>query len=74
VTVIANTIIRARSETPCTKPRRPAPIDATPVYWNYDKPGHFATIYPEPRKVNIKEVGEELYKLEEENESGKEEP
>jgi hypothetical protein len=71
---MANTIMRARSKTPCTKPRRPTPIDATPIYWNCDKPGYFATTCPEPRKVNIKEVGEELYKLEEGNESGKEEP
>jgi hypothetical protein len=71
---MANATMRARSETPRTKPRRPTPIDATPVYWNCDKPGHFATTYPEPRKVNIKEVGEELYEPEEENESGKEEP
>jgi hypothetical protein len=32
VIVIANAIIRARSKTPRTKPRRPTPIDATPVY------------------------------------------
>jgi hypothetical protein len=74
VTVIANTTMRARSETPRTEPRRPASIDATPVYWNCDKPGHFTTIYPEPRKVNIKEVREESYEPEEGNESGKEEP
>jgi hypothetical protein len=74
VTVIANTIIRARSKTPRTKPRRPTPIDATPVYWNCNKPGYFATIYPEPRKINIKEVGEESYKPEEGNELRKEEP
>jgi hypothetical protein len=29
---------------------------------------------PEPHKVDLKELGEELYKLEEEDESGKEEP
>jgi hypothetical protein len=46
----------------------------TPVYWNCDKLGHFATTCPEPRKVNIKEVREELYKPEEGNKSGKEEP
>jgi hypothetical protein len=67
-------MMRARSKTPCTKPRRPTPIDATPVYWNCDKPGHFTTIYLEPYKVDIKEVGEESYKLEEGNKSGKEEP
>ena len=71
---MANAIMRARSETPYTKPRRPTPIDATPVYWNYNKPGYFATICPEPRKVDIKEVGEELYKPEEGNKSGKKEP
>jgi hypothetical protein len=50
------------------------PIDATLVYENYNKPGYFATIYLEPCKVNLKEVEEELYKPEEENKSGKEEP
>ena len=71
---MANATMRARSETPRTEPRRPAPTDATPVCWNCDKPGHFATTCPEPRKVDIKEVGEESYEPEEGNESGKEEP
>jgi hypothetical protein len=71
---IASPAIRARSETPRTEPRRPAPADTTPICWNCDKPGHFATTCPEPRKVDLKEMEEESYESEEGNESGKEEP
>jgi hypothetical protein len=50
--------IRARSETPRTEPRRPAPADATVICFNCDKPGHYATVCPEPRKTDLKEIEE----------------
>ena len=74
VTATASPTIRARSETPCTEPRRPAPADATVICFNCDKPGHYATTCPEPRKVDLKEMEEDLYEQEGEDESGKEEP
>lgn len=65
--------VRARSETPRVEPRRPAPADATTICFNCNKPGHFATTCPEPRRGDIKEIeGEEPYDAEN-DESGKEE-
>jgi hypothetical protein len=66
--------VRARSETPCTEPCCPAPIDTNITCFNYNKLGHFASICLEPRKRDLKEIEEEeLYKPEE-NKSGKKEP
>ena len=52
--------VRAKSETPRTEPRRPAPADATFTCFNCDKPGHIAKECPEPRRGDLKEVKEEL--------------
>jgi hypothetical protein len=69
--------VRAKSETPRTEPRRPAPADAVFTCFNCDKPGHIAKECPEPRRGDLKEIEEELeesYDDDQDEDSGKEEP
>jgi len=69
--------VRARSETPHAEPRRPPPANATLICFNCDKPGHYASECPELRKVEVKEIEEELeesYDYNQDEDSGKEEP
>jgi len=42
------------------------------ICFNCNKLGYYTTTYLKPRKVNLKELEEELYKLEEKDESRKE--
>jgi hypothetical protein len=67
--------VRARSETPRTEPRRPAPADATFTCFNCDKPGHIAKECLEPRRGDLKEIEEELKGSydDQDEDSGKEE-
>jgi len=74
-TTASTPFVRARSETPRAGPRRPAPADATVLCYNCDKPGHYASACPEPRKGDLKEIGEEKLDVRvDEDESGNEEP
>jgi hypothetical protein len=68
--------VRARSETPRTEPRRPAPANAVFTCFNCDKPGHIAKECPEPQRGDLKEIGEELEGSydDQDEDSGKEEP
>jgi hypothetical protein len=68
--------VRAKSETPRTEPRRPAPADATFTCFNCDKPGHIAKECLEPRRGDLKEIEEEPEEsyYDQDEDSGKEEP
>ena len=56
--------------------RQATPLDSTITCYNCHKPGHIAPSCPEPRKGDLKEIEEELYDDQEnnDNESGNEEP
>jgi hypothetical protein len=56
--------------------RQATPLDSTITYYNCYKPGHIAPSCPEPRKGDLKEIEEELYNDQEnnDNESGNKEP
>jgi hypothetical protein len=75
-TIAHSPFVRARSETPRTEPRRPAPADATFTCFNCDKTGHIAKECPEPRRGDLKEIEEELEEScdDQDEDSGKEEP
>lgn len=75
-TIAHSPLVRARSETPRTEPRRPVPADATFTCFNCDKTGHIAKECPEPRRGDLKEIEEELEEScdDQDEDSGKEEP
>jgi hypothetical protein len=48
--------MQARSETPRIEPYCPIPADTNITCFNYNKPGHFASICLEPYKRDLKEI------------------
>jgi hypothetical protein len=56
--------------------RQATPLNSTIIYYNYYKPGHIAPSYLKPRKGDLKEIKEELYNNQENNnnELGNKEP
>jgi hypothetical protein len=59
-TAVSAPFVRAKSETPRTEPRRPAPADASFTCFNCNRPGHMAKECPEPRRGDLKEIEEDL--------------
>jgi hypothetical protein len=47
--------------------RQATPLDSTITYYNCHKPRHIAPSYLEPRKGDLKEIKEELYNNQENN-------
>jgi hypothetical protein len=53
----------------------PAPVGGTVICYNCDKPGHYVTACPAPRKDEIEEIDEEELVVETDDEElGKEDP
>jgi hypothetical protein len=75
-TTMTHTQTRATSEAPHSKELRQSTPGAPPAptivtCFNCQKPGHYATSCPEPKRADLKEIEEDLSEAEE---SGKEEP
>jgi len=52
----------------------PAAPNAMVTCYNCSKPGHYAPDCPEPRKTDLKEIEEDIFEFDDDEESGKGEP